>query len=89
MKILILHNTTGVGSSLCALNPAVRFALPELELGTVVEEEPEDLDYRRQKETNQPELQNISWISRNLFKVINSNGVSMILEKFENSKSHH
>ena len=63
----------------------MRFALPELELGTVVEEETEDLDYRRQKKTNQPKLKKISWISRNVFKVFFA--MVWILEKCENSRS--
>ena len=76
-----------LGSSLCALNPAVRFALPELELGTVVEEETEDLDYRRKKKRNQPKFKKISWISRNVFKVLFA--MVWILEKCENSKSQY
>ena len=67
-----------LGSSLYALNPAVRFALPELELGTVLEEETEDMDYRRQKKKKQPKLKKISRISRNMFKVL----IAMVFNGF-------
>ena len=58
-----------IGPSSGGLHSAVRFALPELELGTVVEEEPEDLDCRGQKEKYQAKYKKISWISRKMNKV--------------------
>ena len=48
----------------------MRFALPELELGTVVEEEPEDLDCHSLKNKYQSKYKKISWISKKMFKVI-------------------
>ena len=71
-----------VGTSACALNPAVRFALPELELGTVVEaeEEPEDWNCRRQQAKSQSKYKKISWISRKML-LVSTVGFSMNFRK--------